>query len=48
MEWRTIRIAATVRGKLVSDEAEELESVDVPLPVMVRVRAVFVRGPAIC
>ncbi len=47
-EWRTIRIVATVCGKLVSDEVEELEPVDVLLPVIVRVGAVIVCRPAIC
>lgn len=36
MEWCAIRIAAAVRGKLVPDEAKELEPVDVPLAVLVR------------
>ena len=48
MEWRAIRIATAVRGKLVSDEAEELKPVDVALPVLVRVGAILVRRPAIC
>ncbi len=48
MERRAIRVRAAIRGKLVSNEATELESVDVALPVMVGIRTVLVHRPDIC
>lgn len=43
MKRRAIRITAAVHGKLVLDEAKEVETVDMALPVLVRVRAVLAR-----
>lgn len=47
MEWRAIRIAATIYGKLGANEAEKLLPVKVPLPVIVRVGTIRVDELAI-